>query len=188
MQQRSPYFPIPVHLTALAVTGGLLMAAIAAITSPDRVGANGKFERELAAISERSEEIAAFERNIRPVHFDASDNRAVPFAGFLKSAAHLKPGRHLSLARSHANDAKLEVLDVRRITQTANVTRPAALKMNLLLVKGRLIDATESGDDHILHRDGLDADERIVHLLFAVGEPVDAKPSGLTLPLSQHSL
>ncbi len=188
MRQRSPYFPIPVQLTALAVTCGLLTAAIATITSPDRVGAGGKFERELAAISERSEQIAAFERNIRPVHLEAPDNRTVPFAGFLKSAAHLTPGRHLALARSHADDAKLEILDVRRITQTANVTRPAALKMNLLLVKGRLIDPTGPSGDRILHRDGLDADERIVHLLFAVGAPVDAKPSGLTQPLSQHSL
>jgi hypothetical protein len=189
VRQRYYSFPVLGQLTALAATGALSLAAIAAVTSPDQMAQSGALERELAAISERSEEIAAFERNIHPVGLDAPRSRAVPFAGFLKSDAQLKPGRRIALARTGDDAAKLEVLDVRRITQTANVIRPASLKMNLLLVKGRIIETGETAGDRVLPRNGLEADDRIVHLLFAVGAISSApKPSGLATPPAQHSL
>jgi hypothetical protein len=177
-----------VCLTGLALLSGLAMAAIAAFTSPERVRDFASIEQELETISERAERVAAFRQNIHTVRLDAPETRAVPFAGFVASANRLKPGREIDLVRNHPGDAKLRILDVRRITQSVNVARPAALRMDLLLVKGRLVEGPSLSGDEVLPDHHGDADGRIISLLFAVGVPTDGKAPALSAPPFHQSL
>ena len=177
-----------VCLTVLALMSGLAMAAITAFTSPDRVGDFASIEQELETISERAERVAAFQQNLHAVRLDAPETRAVPFAGFIASANRLKPGREIDLTRNHPGDAKLRILDVRRITQSVNVTRPAALRMDLLLVKGRLVERPSLSGNEVLPNYQDDTDGRIISLLFAVGVPTDGKAPALSPPPLHQSL
>ena len=192
MRQRPTILPVPAYFAALAATGGLALAAMTVLTSPDRLSAASAIEGELVAISERAEAIAAFERNLHTVRLDAPETRAIPFAGFLASASHLSPGHRIDLARHPLDQARLEVLEVKRITQSISVTRPAAIKMDLLLVKGRLLDNGNLPGEHIVTPETADADHdttgRIVHLLFAVGAPTAPKPATLAPPPTHQSL
>jgi hypothetical protein len=177
-----------VCLTVLALMSGLAMAAIMAFTSPDRIRDFASIDQELATISERAERVAAFQQNLHAVRLDAPETRTVPFAGFIASANRLKPGREIDLTRNHPGDAKLRILDVRRITQSVSVTRPAALRMDLLLVKGRLVEGPSLSGDEVLPDHHDDAEGRIISLLFAVGVPTDEKAPALSTPPLHQSL
>lgn len=188
MRKQSQMLPAPGSVVVLAVMSAVAMAAIVTLTSTERAGRTASIEAELETISERAERIAAFKRNIHTIRLDAPETRAVPFAGFIASDGHLKAGRELVLVRNHVENAKLKILEVRRITQSVSVTRPSAMRMDLLLVRGRFVDDKEPVGDHVLPLDDGTADEATVDLLFAVGAPNDDKTPTVTTTPAHRSL
>ena len=188
MPMRFRSFQGTVGLTLLGLMSGLAMVAIAVLTSPDGPKDFASIDEELATISEDAERVAMFERNLHKVRLDEPENRTVPFAGFIANANRLKPGREIELARNHSGNAKLTVLDVRRISQSINVARPSAMRMDLLLVRGRLVEGTAlSGDQFLSDQDGPE-EGRVINLLFAVGVPADGKVPALSAPPLHQSL
>ena len=188
MPMRFRSFQGTVALTLLGLMGGLAMVAIAVLTSPDGPKDFASIDEELATISEDAERIATFKRNFHKVRLDEPETRTVPFAGFIANANRLKPGREIELARNHSGNAKLTVLDVRRISQSINVARPSAMRMDLLLVRGRLVEGTALSSDQFLSDQDGPEEGRVINLLFAVGVPADGKAPSLSAPPLHQSL
>ncbi len=177
-----------VGLTLLGLMGGLAMVAIAVLTSPDGPKDFASIDEELATISEDAERIATFKWNLHKVRLDHPHTPPPPHPAYTPTPHRLKPGREIELARNHSGNAKLTVLDVRRISQSINVARPSALRMDLLLVRGRLVEGTAlSGDQFLSDQDGPE-EGRIINLLFAVGVPADGKVPALSAPPLHQSL
>jgi len=166
-------------LAALALLPALVATAMRPITAD--------IEVELERVSEATDRLAAFERNVRKIALDTPAERPVPFGGFLARADEVKPGRQIDLVRDTFGAARAEVLDVERITQSVDLSQPAVAKMDLLLVRARLLDPMTNQGDRVVSPERAASGE-VVHLLFAV-RPADAKPArSLTTATAHQSL
>lgn len=178
----------PVLVVALALSALAAVVLLPALATAVMRPATAAIEGELDRLSDAADRLAAFERNVQKVALEQAPERPIPFGGFLARIGDVGPGRHIDLLRDEFGPVRAVVLAVERVAQSVSLAAPSVARMDLVLVRARLVDPLATGGDHVVTPDGPAAADTIVNLLFAV-RPADAKPAAdLAAPATHQSL